>query len=206
MKTAGLTHFSRKVLPSGILKFDARIELSTKVLDNPQRLRMTLAHEMCHVAAWLLSHTAKPPHGRVFYGWAQNFTDAYPGMTITTCHNYDIAYAFQWQCSNEGCGRTYGRHSNSLDITKKVCGICHGRLISLGRRNADGTPAKQRPPNAYSLFVKAHYASVVKAAPARTPQRVVMQALAKKWVAHKQAEASTDIDVAARVLADLTVN
>lgn len=35
----------------------ARVELSTKVLDTPVKLRRTLLHELCHVAAWLL-----PPH------------------------------------------------------------------------------------------------------------------------------------------------
>lgn len=27
-------------------------------------------HEMCHVAAWLIDHTAKPPHGPAFKAWA----------------------------------------------------------------------------------------------------------------------------------------
>lgn len=47
--------------------YTARIELSTKVLDNEAKLRRTLVHEMCHAAAWLLDHTAKPPHGPVCF-------------------------------------------------------------------------------------------------------------------------------------------
>lgn len=52
------------------------------------------------------------------------------------------------------CGKVYGRHSNSLDVSKKCCGLCRARLEALGRFNADGTPAKGRAPSAYSLFVK----------------------------------------------------
>jgi hypothetical protein len=40
------------------------------------------------------------------------------------------------------CGKIYGRHSNSLDVTQKCCGVCRGLLVSLGRFNKDGTPAK----------------------------------------------------------------
>ena len=36
-----------------------------KVLDSRERLEATLAHELCHAAAWLLDRTAKPPHGQV---------------------------------------------------------------------------------------------------------------------------------------------
>ena len=52
------------------------------------------------------------------------------------------------------CGKVYGRHSNSLNVAKKCCGVCRGRLEPLGRFNADGTPAKTRGASAYSLFVK----------------------------------------------------
>lgn len=52
------------------------------------------------------------------------------------------------------CGKVYGRHSNSLDTDRKVCGQCRGRLHPLGRFNADGTPAKARATSAFSLFVK----------------------------------------------------
>ena len=43
----------------------ARVELSSKVVDCEDRLQRTLAHELCHVAAWLLDHVSKPPHGQV---------------------------------------------------------------------------------------------------------------------------------------------
>ena len=36
-----------------------------KVLDSHGRLQRTLAHELCHVAAWTFDRVAKPPHGKV---------------------------------------------------------------------------------------------------------------------------------------------
>ena len=26
----------------------------------------------------------------------------YPELDVTTCHNYDISFAFRWQCTNPG--------------------------------------------------------------------------------------------------------
>ncbi len=40
------------------------------------------------------------------------------------------------------CGKIYGRHSKSLDVEKKCCGVCRSLLMFLGRFNQDGTPAK----------------------------------------------------------------
>ena len=51
-------------------RIPTRLELSTKVLDCPERLRSTLAHEMCHVAAWSLDKQYNPHHGPAFWKWA----------------------------------------------------------------------------------------------------------------------------------------
>ncbi len=37
--------------------YSATIELSDKVIDSEERLRQTLAHEMCHAGAWLIDHS-----------------------------------------------------------------------------------------------------------------------------------------------------
>lgn len=63
LTTAGLTHYKKITRSSGVSEYHARIELSTKVLDTAEKLEATLLHEMCHAAAWLLDHCAKPPHG-----------------------------------------------------------------------------------------------------------------------------------------------
>lgn len=68
LKTAGLTYLKQiKNMPT---KRTAHIELSCKVVDNKQRLRSTLLHEMCHAAAWLIDGVSSPPHGSCFQKWA----------------------------------------------------------------------------------------------------------------------------------------
>ena len=51
-------------------RYAARVELSCKVVDSPQKLRNTLLHELCHVATWVINHVSKPPHGTHFKYWA----------------------------------------------------------------------------------------------------------------------------------------
>jgi len=51
----------------------ASIELATKVVDDPEKLRSTLCHELCHAAAWLIDNNANPPHGPIFRKWFPDF-------------------------------------------------------------------------------------------------------------------------------------
>ena len=41
---------------------------------------------------------------QVFKKWAAAVMQRYPELDVSTCHNYQIAFAFRWQCSNPGCG------------------------------------------------------------------------------------------------------
>ena len=74
--TAGVTHYQRApaqgALQGPAWEYTARIELSVKVLDSECKLQRTLVHEMCHAAAWLVDHVAKPPHGPVCGGASVN--------------------------------------------------------------------------------------------------------------------------------------
>ena len=45
------------------------IELSTKVLDEDSRIQNTLAHEMCHLACWIIDKNPQENHGRLFKSW-----------------------------------------------------------------------------------------------------------------------------------------
>lgn len=49
--------------------YKAEIELSVKVIDSEEKLRCTLAHELCHVAAWAIDKEMKPAHGPAFKAW-----------------------------------------------------------------------------------------------------------------------------------------
>lgn len=121
-KTAGVTRMKRLACGKRV----AAIELSEKVVDEPVRLYNTLAHELCHALQWIVDETAKPPHGHHFKSWASRFQKWDGDLVITTCHEYEIRYKFKYVCVE--CGQVYGRHSRSIDTTKKVCGRCRGML------------------------------------------------------------------------------
>ncbi|EKX42309.1 hypothetical protein GUITHDRAFT_74038, partial [Guillardia theta CCMP2712] len=136
--TAGVTIFKRNKNGGGIHGFDVHVELSTKVIDDTEKLRQTLCHELCHVAAWVVNGTRKPPHGKAFKYWASISAARYPGIKVTTCHNYEIAYKYRYQCVL--CHKEYGRHSKSINVETARCGVCRGTLMLLPKLKADGTP------------------------------------------------------------------
>jgi predicted SprT family Zn-dependent metalloprotease len=119
----------------------AAIELSPRVLDDPERLRSTLAHEMCHAAQWLLDGVAKPPHGEAFRKWARTVEARVPGLAITTRHSYEVTCRFRYECI--GCAQPYGRHAR-LDLERRRCGRCGGALRLL----RDGSSFTLPPPGA----------------------------------------------------------
>lgn len=79
------------------------------------------------------------------------------------------------------CLQTYGRHSNSIDVAKKVCGACKCKLAFLGRFNADSTPAKQRQVSAFGAFVKENFSAVKQGVPAGAAHGDVMKKLSELW-------------------------
>ncbi|TPX67759.1 hypothetical protein SpCBS45565_g03543 [Spizellomyces sp. 'palustris'] len=176
--TAGRT-FLKKELRNGVLEHVASIELSMKVLDDIGRLQSTLIHEMCHAAQWILNKVSTPPHGKVFKYWATRAESAYPQIKVTTCHSYDIACKYEYQCIKDECGRTYGRHSKSINVQTHGCGRCGGRLILLKpeRIRKDGTPYKE---NRFTAFVKENFVSI-KAGNPDLNQRELMALIGKKF-------------------------
>lgn len=160
-----------------------------QVVDDSYRLDCTLCHELCHVAAWLVDHVSKPPHGPVFKKWAGKAAAALPGLQVTTCHHYEIRFAYNYECATDWCRQQYGRHSNSIDVATQRCGVCSGTLREVRKANADGTPATPRAAAGFSLFVKERFASTKAAMPAGTPHKDVMKALSTQWKAEKEAGA-----------------
>lgn len=139
-RTAGLTCM-KKQQSSGVRT--AVIELSTKVLDEPERLYNTLAHELCHAAAWIIDNCARPPHGREFKAWTSVFHKWDRALVITTCHEYKIRYRYAYVCTE--CNHEYGRHSKSIDISRHVCGKCKSSLRLEDRKPSSSrkTPLKR---------------------------------------------------------------
>jgi DNA-directed RNA polymerase subunit RPC12/RpoP len=120
-----------------------------------------------------------PPHGAAFQLWARAFERAVPGMSIKTCHTYDVfGGKFRYRCT--GCGNEFARHSKSVDVERKCCAACGGRLTFVGTFERDGTPSKPRTANAYAQFVKLHYAALKQAMPGAS-QADVMAALGQRW-------------------------
>ncbi|CAL1526817.1 unnamed protein product [Lymnaea stagnalis] len=155
-KTAGT--FCYRGTPSN---FKAKITLSVKVCDSPERVRNTLAHELCHAAVKLING-ANESHGPIWKSWARKINRKFPFMpTIARCHDYQINTKYTYQCVK--CKYRIGRHSKSLDTERKVCGFCLGKFEvyltkSLNSIKGDNptTPAPKTP-NKFALYVKECY-------------------------------------------------
>lgn len=119
------------------------IELAAKILDCDERIRNTLSHEMCHLACWIINGNPKEGHGQAFKAWANKVMIKRPEIEITTRHNYEISYPFEWKC--EKCSKIYGRYSKSIRPDECVCGVCKvGKLIPLFAQRAPRTPKVSR--------------------------------------------------------------
>ena len=60
-----------------------------------------------------------------FRQWADRVECYDPSLVVSTCHNYDIKYKFNYECRD--CGHAYGRHTRSIDVAAQSCGqVCAG--------------------------------------------------------------------------------
>ncbi|XP_078232916.1 germ cell nuclear acidic protein [Pogona vitticeps] len=151
-KTAGCCVTGQLKGPEG--QRYARIMLSEKVCDSPDRLRDTLIHELCHAAAWLI-HGIRDGHGRFWNLYAKKSVLIHPELPmVSRCHNYEIKYKFIYECSE--CKNTIGRHSKSLDTQRFVCALCKGQLVLCQTTRKDGTPAKTSLAP-FAKYVKENY-------------------------------------------------
>ncbi|KDQ54908.1 hypothetical protein JAAARDRAFT_38024 [Jaapia argillacea MUCL 33604] len=117
----------------------SEIELATKILDCDERIRNTLSHEMCHLACWVINQDPKEGHGKAWKAWASKVMRKHPEIEISTKHNYEIKYPFEWEC--EECLKVYGRFSKSIRPDECVCGVCEvGKLVPLFVTRATGPP------------------------------------------------------------------
>jgi len=165
--------------------FTAKITLSVKVCDQTERVRDTLAHEMCHAAVKLINGV-KESHGPVWKSWAKKINKMYPFMpVISRCHDYTIHTKYTYKCKQ--CNYRIGRHSKSLDTDRKVCGHCKGEfevfltkdLLSKSEGSCS-TPRTPRTPNKFALFVKECY-SQVKKRQTGLSHKEVMNVLSKEF-------------------------
>uniref|UniRef100_A0A7S1BDD0 SprT-like domain-containing protein n=1 Tax=Corethron hystrix TaxID=216773 RepID=A0A7S1BDD0_9STRA len=177
----------------------ASIELSTKVLDNEDRLKETLLHEMCHAAQWLIDGVSKPPHGDSFKRWAKRSMSV-TNVRVTTTHQYEITYKYAWGCTT--CKTVIKRQSRSIDTTRQVCGKCRGNLIEIEVPSSDLSndfvPKKRKEASGFSLFVKENSKIVRKRLADENPcskiaQKDVMKECGRLWAEQKRAHPSSVI-------------
>ncbi|KAI5478784.1 SprT-like domain containing protein [Pseudohyphozyma bogoriensis] len=173
----------KKVTLDGKVRHETFIELATKVTDTEDKLRHTLAHELCHVAAWTLSSEIKPSHGPAFKLWSARVMKKREDITITTTHTYEITFKYRWQCQKEPCGKIFSRHSNSIDITTHGC-PCGGRLLAI---DADGNAKVPRTPkkSEYQEFLHTH-SPALRAENPGISQSEVVKVLAARWREKKE--------------------
>lgn len=192
--TAGLTRLKTRT-SKGIQTRLASIELSSKLIDDEQRLRSTLMHELCHAAAFLVDGVTKPPHGECFKKWANVAMKLIPEITVSTTHSYVTnTHKFAWACTNNDCRIIIKRHSNSVHVDKHVCGKCKSKLIEIEVNSIDSSvivPKKKREASGFSLYVKQHSSSVRARLEAesngnKVEQKEVMKELAVMWRKSKE--------------------
>jgi predicted SprT family Zn-dependent metalloprotease len=172
--TAGITRCFSRVLPSGQVEYIAAIELSTKVTDDLNRMRKTLAHEMCHVAAFIIDHVRG--HGKTFFKYGDMVTRVYNDIPVTTCHTYDIHYKYIYECVK--CKQQIKRQSKSIDLDRKICGVagCGGNFQLLRQiKNKDGKTIVSTPkaPSKYNIFMKENYALIKQMNPGASHKEVM---------------------------------
>ncbi|GAA5847871.1 hypothetical protein JCM9279_006676 [Rhodotorula babjevae] len=185
----------------------ALVELSTHVTDTADKLKHTLAHELCHLAAWALSGEMKPPHGAAFKLWASRVMVVRPDIEVTTTHSYEIKYRFRWQCLSAVCGKIFGRHSNSINPTTHGC-PCGSRLVALdkdgnaklapGSSSATGkggaAPETPRTKSKWQEFMQTE-SPRVRADHPGVPQSEVLKLVAERWRLAKAVAASSSSSV-----------
>ncbi|KAL3897118.1 MAG: hypothetical protein SGCHY_003635, partial [Lobulomycetales sp.] len=176
---------TKRAIEEGKVVYQARIELSCKVIDDLEKLKETLVHEMCHdssAAAWVIDKTNKPPHGPAFKKWGAVAEKKFPSIKVTTCHSYEINYRFYYTCVNEQCGAQFGRHSKSIDVDRVGCGRCGSRVRFVERTRQDGTAVKK---NQFSEFMRQEYTSVKQRNPG-TSHGDIMKMLSVAWKERKK--------------------
>ncbi|OCF38396.1 hypothetical protein I317_07839 [Kwoniella heveanensis CBS 569] len=191
LTTAGVAR-SKRTTKNGQSKREFWIELSEKVLTGKEQIINTVAHEMCHLATWIISNDYKNAHGSVFKSWGRKVMRARSDVEVTTKHSYVIEYKYEWKCGNERCGKIYKRHSKSIDISKHACGSCKGKLKPM-------FDTKQKTASAFQLYLKENM-KFAKAAMPKASHGEVMRALSKRWTDAAAGASSQEGDAEAAAL------
>lgn len=188
--TAGRANWKRETikqrkdgetLPSRY-RHHASIELSTKVIDDENRLLNVIAHEFCHLANFMISGITTNPHGKEFKGWAAKVTAVFGdrNIDVTTKHSYDIDFKYIWECTM--CGLEFKRHSKSINPERHRCGACK----SLLKQTKPAPRATQTKESDYQRFMKEQMRLIKEENPG-SPQKDIMRTVASRWSQRQKA-------------------
>ncbi|KAK6357129.1 hypothetical protein TWF718_001455 [Orbilia javanica] len=148
--------------------FSCTITLESKVCDDVERIQNTLAHEYTHACVDILEIDRRQlktegPHGRSFKAWAKKVGKAMGIETPETCHNLEINYKFEYQCTI--CDRIYKAHSRKPAwTTSKGCELCKVPLVQI-----KPVPRTAKGPTPYQAFQKETFAKLKRDLPPGTP-------------------------------------
>jgi hypothetical protein len=114
---------------------------------------------------------------------ASKIMAAFPDILITRTHSYEVNHKYQFVCSNQLCGVTFGRQ-RKMDLTRKVCGRCKSTFVQTKPVPRESGENKT---NAFGLFVKERFAEVRKSNPG-SPHKEIMGILSKKYREEKNGD------------------
>lgn len=159
----------------------ASIELSTKVIDDENRLLNVIAHEFCHLANFMVSGITTNPHGKEFKTWAAKVTSTFRDrdINVTTKHSYDIDFKYVWECTV--CLTEFKRHSKSINPERHRCGACKSEL----KQTKPVPRSNKGKESEYQKFMKEQMRLIKDTNPG-SPQKDIMKTVASRWAQRRE--------------------
>ena len=119
------------------------IYLSIRCLDNPERLRDTLLHELCHATVWQIDEIyEEDDHGPQFKWWIQHLGHNHPYIDMRQVEEEADFQGneYLYQCIK--CGYDIGENKPLARECHKSCMRCGGRfsLVELQDHKLDSLP------------------------------------------------------------------
>jgi len=170
--------------PGVIVQHFASIELAEKIIDRPERLVNTVAHEFCHLANFMVSNIRDQPHGESFKRWGSRVTSWLRSSSatrhasyraewklceVTTKHSYVIETKYLWACA----GRPADRQKPTL--TQKMLSIEledeEGCGAEYGRHSRSIDVEKQRCGRCKGFLAQVRPAPRAQASPKKSPMK-----------------------------------
>jgi predicted SprT family Zn-dependent metalloprotease len=116
LKTGGRCRYVPNNIPP------VTIELSSKIVDNEERLKSILLHEMVHAAVFMIDQVRTGnAHGARFMKWGKRAEERVH-IPVTRYHHFTAFKPFIYQCIR--CKYQLSRYSKSFDTEKGKCPGC----------------------------------------------------------------------------------